>query len=846
MKGIRLFTKKTMIIMITVLMLVISTVSYTLSTLVEAKQQVTQDITAYSRGTYDILIRPAQARTNLEKQLGLIEENYLGIGSGGITIDEWKEIKNHPKVDIAAPVASIGLFTARLRSWMLERTEPFKYYEVHYETSDGLNTYTYNEDTFVYDFIDDFDDEDLDLLLYPSSYEVGNNYLDDVAALFAFPPSYHQVVAVDPEEEGRLVNDDLSLLEEKVYNHRAYKNGKLAIPVLSLKDVSVPNTIKLTIDDLHQPTEEELREWRSKHKDGLAIRTLVEMPADYERFLDKYIHKKRMHNNEVYVFHAHDGPSPFEDNPFFVNKEKKLVADDGTGKGEGYLSGFYRDFSQRIGYQLDPVVYNVIDKKHLSVKQMGIDDNYGAPIYRKMTEVEFFEVDDANIPLNEDEAFEFSHVGFFSIKENQDVLASSPLGIYGRDMPYLATDSSVKLHPSAVPGSFITTPAHGLISLDWAEKIKGEAPIDAIRVKVAGITGYDKRAATLIRDLAAEWEEAGFTVDIVAGASLQDLTVDVEGMGKVVQMFTTLGAADTVISSWNALQVLLTLLYGLVALTFVGYSFSNLLVDRQRDEQLLAQLGWSEKLIRRVRYKEWITMLGIPITLVMIGFTVYGMYINDWLPLILSAVMSIIFLLLLVLASFVQKKKIRRPKKQGKTVVMQNIYFYKSSIIAACIQLFLMTLLTCFLPFFLIQTVANTTLTRLGAYVHGEVEGLFYLVIVLLYVLSLTTVYQSLSRMWETRQSEIKLFLYLGWEKKAIRNYFIKEVLIWAGLSIGFGWMVSFIIMFIFIEMTLITFISGIIGFLLILAVTLGGAIYTLHRTEVKGGATIGHQASSC
>ena len=126
MKGIRLFTKRTIIIMVTVLMLVISTVSYTLSTLADAKQQVTQDITAFSRGTYDILIRPPQARTNLEKQLGLIEENYLGIGSGGITIDQWKEIKNHPQVDIAAPVASIGLFTARLRSWMLEKTETLK------------------------------------------------------------------------------------------------------------------------------------------------------------------------------------------------------------------------------------------------------------------------------------------------------------------------------------------------------------------------------------------------------------------------------------------------------------------------------------------------------------------------------------------------------------------------------------------------------------------------------------------------------------------------------------------------------------------------------------------------
>ena len=151
------------------------------------------------------------------------------------------------------------------------------------------------------------------------------------------------------------------------------------------------------------------------------------------------------------------------------------------------------------------------------------------------------------------------------------------------------------------------------MSIEWAEKAKGEAPIDAIRVKVAGLTGYDKAAANLIRELSDEWKDKGFTVDIVAGASLQDLTVEVEGIGEVVQSFTSLGAADTVLSSWNALQAALTVLYGLVALTFVGFTFVNLLADRQKDEQLLARLGWSQKLISRIRYKEWAWMLGIPI-----------------------------------------------------------------------------------------------------------------------------------------------------------------------------------------------------------------------------------------
>lgn len=41
-------------------------------------------ITEYGRGTYDILVRPGFSRTEIEKKLGIVEENYIGDSLGGI------------------------------------------------------------------------------------------------------------------------------------------------------------------------------------------------------------------------------------------------------------------------------------------------------------------------------------------------------------------------------------------------------------------------------------------------------------------------------------------------------------------------------------------------------------------------------------------------------------------------------------------------------------------------------------------------------------------------------------------------------------------------------------------
>lgn len=78
---------------------------------IESVAVIEDSIQQHGRGSYDILVRPADSRLSIEEQLNVVEENYIGDSSGGITIEEWERIKEDPAIEIAAPVASVGYFT---------------------------------------------------------------------------------------------------------------------------------------------------------------------------------------------------------------------------------------------------------------------------------------------------------------------------------------------------------------------------------------------------------------------------------------------------------------------------------------------------------------------------------------------------------------------------------------------------------------------------------------------------------------------------------------------------------------------------------------------------------------
>ena len=86
------------------------------------------------RAAYDILVRPRGAATPLERQQGLVRNNYLSGIYGGITFEQYREIAGLDGVDVAAPIANVG-FAFPLRivqvsvNEMLTK-EPFQLYRI--------------------------------------------------------------------------------------------------------------------------------------------------------------------------------------------------------------------------------------------------------------------------------------------------------------------------------------------------------------------------------------------------------------------------------------------------------------------------------------------------------------------------------------------------------------------------------------------------------------------------------------------------------------------------------------------------------------------------------------------
>jgi putative ABC transport system permease protein len=63
------------------------------------------------RGAYDVLVRPTDSFTPLERTQGLVQQNYLAGIYGGIQLSQWQQILRVPGVEVAAPIANLGYIT---------------------------------------------------------------------------------------------------------------------------------------------------------------------------------------------------------------------------------------------------------------------------------------------------------------------------------------------------------------------------------------------------------------------------------------------------------------------------------------------------------------------------------------------------------------------------------------------------------------------------------------------------------------------------------------------------------------------------------------------------------------
>jgi hypothetical protein len=187
-----------------------------------------------------------------------------------------------------------------------------------------------------------------------------------------------------------------------------------------------------------------------------------------------------------------------------------------------------------------------------------------------------------------------------------------------------------QLNPSVTGLGLVSPRTVAIASINSAAIWHQTAPVDAVRVRVAGISSYSAAAERKVVDVAAAIQKLGFTATIVAGSSPSDVPITVTGydfgaaavndsqhvgsLGVVTQKWSELGAAaraDSAIST--ATLSILGIALGSTALLLGAVQFAS--VPRRRTRAaVMREIGWT-----RARIRRWMSAEELPALIVVIA-----------------------------------------------------------------------------------------------------------------------------------------------------------------------------------------------------------------------------------
>ena len=90
--------------------MLVATTAFTVLTAAARTAQIRTigTVNAHFQPAYDILVRPAGARSSLESATGTVQPDFLSGVYGGITLAQWHQIAKIAGVQVAAPIAMVG------------------------------------------------------------------------------------------------------------------------------------------------------------------------------------------------------------------------------------------------------------------------------------------------------------------------------------------------------------------------------------------------------------------------------------------------------------------------------------------------------------------------------------------------------------------------------------------------------------------------------------------------------------------------------------------------------------------------------------------------------------------
>jgi hypothetical protein len=611
-----------------------------------AHVEVTSQVDAHWRGAYDILVRPRQAHLDLETTADLVEPNFLGFtGIGGITLDQLAAIRALPDVELAAPVAYIGMLETSPVAPKIQISANFDRTTLYratltVATSDGIGPRLVHRQV-------------LRVLLGPGSSPArplvttdqggsagGAKGAVEISTSGFLPTFSSPILAVDAAAERALLGTAGSFLDRlgevsqggpytastfdpkkvlpdfgdagihilSLQKGTAAMRARPVFPVLVSARVYAPLSLSLDVVRLGEPFTESLT--KAGALDQIAEAERLAGPGTTpagtsSRDISADMRPLRL-NSVVIPWPGSTewtGSVRFHDLTTFTAQL--------TGR-PGYvaLPGGSADVPQ---FRIEP--QGLVGPGGGAVGASGTDgmvDTGSEQAYRPLTSVP--------IPIAEgfvstgfwDAPFILAPVGEYdldALEPPSDPLTYVPLGAYDPPDTTLVADplgtpvAPVAMSPTLNPRGLLTVPPLAFTDLAAAIALRGDAPLDAIRVRVAGLAGFDDDARAKVERVATAIAAIGLGVDVVAGSSPQTVRVYVPAydtsveppadLGWVEQHWTTLGAATRVVRGLGETNLALFGLATLALLVVVVGLEILFAAARRRDAAVLAAVGWS-------------------------------------------------------------------------------------------------------------------------------------------------------------------------------------------------------------------------------------------------------------
>jgi putative ABC transport system permease protein len=684
------------------------------SAVASSELEVTGTVSRSFRPAYDILVRPGGSFTGIERTEGLVQANYLSGIFGGITFADYRAIKNVPGVEVAAPIANVGYVMpfefnpVYINDYLDDSPAQLYRLSIEWVSNHGLSRYPESPQYVYY--------TRRDPLVIPSKggrpqqrtnggvQPVCSGFVSSAPALASSPfslqagsglacfselspsisysstdfgdlgrgrvgavfPTFFpvQIAAIDEVEEQKLLNLEDTITSGRMLNetdgvHLEKKSGDTkyqVVPILASDRTYVGDVADVTVERLATGSSGDLVRRLSSQSSAFEYVTNlggravghVRVPVQriYERMLDS-LSRDVKSLNITYDGYWTTGATTYsrrgEDHYVARQRPRQQLLYDFHLYGDGWAPQANLDthFRKLAFYQAS----SGFSRKEVfgtpALKVVGTFDPTKLPGFSPLS----------SVPLE---------TYYPPVVRPADRAATVALGGH-------------RLLPTQNLGGYISQPPLLLTTLRGLEAFTDEdnfrpidphlapldhdAPLAAIRVRVAGVTGPDplsrKRIETVARQI---HDRTGLTVDVTAGSSPHPLEVELPA-GRfgapaltVEEGWVLKGVAVKFLRAVDHKSLALFFLVLFVCALFLANAAFAAARSRRTEIGTLLCLGWSRKTVFAVILSE----LGVVGLLAGVAGTLLSMPIVSILDFRLSTlntVMVVPIALLLALAS---------------------------------------------------------------------------------------------------------------------------------------------------------------------------------------------------